>query len=214
MAPLSKSDLSPMAAYHTPKPDPQLLNQPIIGARFTPIHVLLMWAVTFFPLMMFIAYRTTIKEWSFKQYARVMKTEETSMLSEKQPPPNCIDLETALKSTNLDDADLCWEINEDDIRTSDTPDQVFSERVLERCLLQAEMESQQKREKEERDEREKQEMLEKQRNDTAMPPSGLSYTPLTAEELAAASEGLEPIIHIGLDKSRVYYNAHQKMSSF
>ncbi|KAF8446902.1 hypothetical protein BGX38DRAFT_1191831 [Terfezia claveryi] len=214
MAPLSKSDPFPMAAYNTPKPEPQLLNHHIVGARFTPIHVLLMWAVTFFPLMMFIVYRTTIKEWSFKQYARVMRTEETSMPSGKQQPPACIDLEKALKCTNPNDADLCWEVNEDDIRTSDTPDQVFNEKVLERCLLQAEMESQQKREKEEREEREKQEMLEKQRSDTELPLSGLSYTPLTADELAAASEGLEPIIHIGLDKSRVYYNAHQKMSSF
>lgn len=136
-------------------------------------------------------------------------------LAEKQIPPTCIDLETALRSIHPDDADLCWEVNEDDIRTCDSPDKVFSEIVLEKCLLQAEKENEQKREQEERG---KQEALKKQlekdkentRKNTKLPPSGLTYKPLTADEMTAASEGLEPILYTGVGRSQVYYNAHQK----
>ncbi|KAF8427719.1 hypothetical protein EV426DRAFT_571743 [Tirmania nivea] len=216
MAPLPLSDLSSMAIYNTAKPDPKLLAHAIIGARFTSIHALMIWVMIFFPLMMFLAYRTSIKEWVFENHAKAKRTEHTFMQetsSEKSLHPTCIDLETALRSINPDDADLCWEVNEDDIRINDSPDQVFNEKVLETCLLQAEEESEQKRKEEERG---KEEALEEQqgqsntRKDTKLPPSGLTYQPLTADEMTAASEGLDPILYTGAEKSQVYYNAHQK----
>ena len=66
-----------MAIYNAPKPDPRLLSNAIIGARFTPIHVLMILVTVSFPLMMFLAYHTTIKEWVTVMYSRAMKTENT-----------------------------------------------------------------------------------------------------------------------------------------
>ena len=131
-------------------------------------------------------------------------------LSEKTLYQTCIDLETALRTINPDDADLCWEVNENDIRTCNSPDQVFSERVLEKCLLQAEIEDEQKRKQEELGE---QGVLEKQPekdNPWGSAASGLMYKPLTADEMTVASEGLEPILYTGASRTQVYYNAHKK----
>jgi len=123
-----------------------------------------------------------------------------------------IDLETALGPTNPDDAGLGWEVNEEDIRTHDSPEQVFSERVLEKCLLQVEKETEEKERKQA--DRGKQKQREGEpvdaRNNTKPQRSPLSYEPLTADEIIEASEGLEPIIYTGERKSQVYYNAHQK----
>ena len=59
------------------KPDPKLLAHPIFGARFTSIHVLMVFVMIFFPLMMFLAYRTSINGWTFEKYARAKRTENT-----------------------------------------------------------------------------------------------------------------------------------------
>jgi len=131
--------------------------------------------------------------------------------SEKQlPDPTYIDLETALRSINPDDADLCWEVNEDDIRAPDSPDQLFSEGILEKCLLQAGMESEQRREKEEWGIQEVfDQVTDNTQKKAKLPPSGLTYKPLTADEMVAASEGLEPILYTGAGKCQVFYNAHK-----
>jgi len=66
-----------MVIYNIPKPDPKLFAHSIIGARFTSIHVLMIWVMICFPLMMLLAYRTTVKEWMFKKHARAKRTENT-----------------------------------------------------------------------------------------------------------------------------------------
>jgi len=78
MAPLPQSDLSlGVVIYNTPKPDPKLFAYAIIGARFTPIHVLMIFVMTFFPLILLLAYGATAREWTFENYVRAKREENT-----------------------------------------------------------------------------------------------------------------------------------------
>ena len=58
-----------------PTPNPKLFAHPILGARFTPIHFLLTVLLIQFPLLMFLAYRGTLKRWSFEQYIVAKRTD-------------------------------------------------------------------------------------------------------------------------------------------
>ena len=58
-----------------PTADPKLFAHPIFGARFTPIHFLLTALLIQFPLFMFLAYRGTLKRWSFEQYIVAKRTD-------------------------------------------------------------------------------------------------------------------------------------------
>lgn len=72
------------------KADSKLFALLVLGARFTPIHILLTAILIQFPLLMFLAYRGTLKRWSFEQYIVAKRTD--FMVSPPLNPVSQLDL--------------------------------------------------------------------------------------------------------------------------
>lgn len=56
------------SANTLPVANPNLFYHPIIGARFTPIHFILIILLIQIPLYMFLSYQGLIKKWTFERY--------------------------------------------------------------------------------------------------------------------------------------------------
>ena len=94
MAPLPRileESLSIETVNQFPEPDPSLFAHAIIGARYTPIHFLLLMIFIQYPLYAFLAYRGTLKKWTFEKYITSKGADYTVGTPSPQVPSHITD---------------------------------------------------------------------------------------------------------------------------